>query len=552
VTDLLLASGDAAKVVQELAGLLTLGTGDLTIVSANQAQWDYHPQKVKKGIWYKNFNPALLPSETFAGMSTYMQQYMSPGGYGYNLLQGQGNDAGIPSTPTISYVGAAGFAVDGLAFQTTPFSDPQGAGTFAKIEWRVAEVFNASVANYAAGTPYKYEIEGTWESGELGTFANQTTVPVAEIEPGKTYRARVRMQDVDGHWSHWSAPVEFLATPGTTTPTLAITELHYNPAPNAAYVGDAQELEFIEVLNTGASSVDLSGVQLTTFATIPYVFANGLNLAAGQRIVVAKNPAAFQSVYGTGVNLAPDGYGTSNLSNGGETIVLATAGGASIQTIEFDDVAPWPTTPDGNGPSLEIIDPLGDPSDGANWRASAALAGSPGWDGIPGAPGDYDRDLDVDGNDFLTWQRTLGSRTPALVGADGSNNLQVDAPDLGVWAGAFGTQPAVAAAVSGGVAKELAAEAASPNGDGAPDLGGWILVADATSGARRRGGDLPLRVRGGYRPAIAVDRVQHVDAALAGLDARAVSDGSNATSEDSAEERDDFAAALDELLAADF
>lgn len=551
VTDLLLASGDAAKVVQELAGILTLGTGDLTIVNANQAQWDYNPQKVKKGIWYKNFNPALLPSESFAGMSTYMQNYVSLGGYGYNFLQGRGNDAGIPATPTISYVGAPGFAVDGLVFQTTPYSDPQGAGTFAKMEWRLAEVYNATVANYSAGTPYKYEIEGTWESGKQGTFASQTTVPAAAIEPGKTYRARVRMQDADGHWSHWSTPIEFLAAPGTTTPTLAITELHYNPAPNAAFEGDAQELEFIEVLNTGASTVDLSGVQLTTFATNPYVFANGLSLAPGQRIVVAKNPTAFRAVYGTSVNLAPDGYGDSNLSNGGETIILAAAGGAAIQTIAFDDAAPWPTAPDGNGPSLEIIDPLGDASDGANWRASAALAGSPGWDGIPGAPGDYDRDLDVDGNDFLVWQRTLDSRTPALVGADGSNNLQVDAPDLGVWARAFGAQPAVAAVAIANVAEELAAEAASPKVPGAPALDGWILIADATPDALRDFRDLPLRVRGGYRPAIAVERVQEVDAALAAFDGRAERGRYGVGTDDSSEERDDFAAALDELLAAD-
>jgi hypothetical protein len=551
VTDLLLASGDAAKVVQELAGILTLGTGDLTIVNANQAQWDYNPQKVKKGIWYKNFNPALLPSESFAGMTTYMQNYVSPGGYGYNFLQGQGNDAGIPATPAISYVGAPGFAVDGLVFQTTPYSDPQGAGTVAKLEWRVAEVYNATLANYSAGTPYKYEIEGTWESGEQATFANQTAVPEGALEPGTTYRARVRMQDADGHWSHWSAPIEFLAAPGAATPTLAITELHYNPAPNAAFEGDPQELEFIEVLNTGTGTVDLSGVQLTTFATNPYVFANGLNLPAGQRIVVAKNPTAFQAVYGAIVNLAPEGYGDSNLSNGGETIVLATAGGGVIQTIAFDDVAPWPSAPDGSGPSLEIIDPLGNASDGANWRASTALAGSPGWDGIPGAPGDYDRDLDVDGNDFLAWQRTLGSRTPALVGADGSNNLQVDAPDLGVWAGAFGTQPAVAAGASLNSAGGPVAEAASPKGDGAPDLGGWILAAEATPDALRAFRELPLRVRGGYRPAMTVNRVQHVDAALAALGARPAARDDRA-SDDAGEERDEFVAALDTLLAGDF
>ncbi len=513
ITDLLLANGDAAKVIEELANILTLGTGDLTIVNANQAQWDYHPQKSKKGIWYKNFNPALLASQDFAGLVDYMQDFASPGGYGYNLLQGQGNDANIPAVPAISYVGLPNYAVDGLLFQTTSFADPQGAATFAKMEWRIAEVSNSAVANYAAGQPYAYEIEGTWESGELTAFANQLAVPTGAVEAGKTYRARVRMQDADGHWSHWSAPIEFLAAPGVTTPTLAITELHYNPATNAA-VSDSQELEFIEILNTGASSVDLSGIQLTTFATNPYVFANGLSLAPGQRIVVAKNPAAFQSVYGSGVYLAPDGYGTANLSNGGETIVLATAGGAAIQTIVYDDEGTWTTAPDGGGPSLEIIDPLGNASDSANWRASAALGGSPGWEGIPSSPGDYDSNQVVNGNDFLLWQRTFGAKTPALLGADGSNNQQVDAADLAVWSANFGAQPAIAAQAL--FSSEPFVSAANRSDSAVPQPAESILATEPAPIARRRfvPALTPLTLAE-YRPALVALSAQHLDSALA-------------------------------------
>ncbi|WP_172992225.1 lamin tail domain-containing protein [Lacipirellula parvula] len=437
ITDLLLGNGDAAKVIEELARTLTLGTGDLSIVNANQSQWDYHPQKNKQGIWYKNFNASLLPNQTFAGLVSYMQSYLSPGGYGYNQMVSQGSDIGIPSTPTISYIGAVGFAADGLAFQTSAFADPQGPGTFARMEWRVAEVKSASSANFVAGNEYVYEIQGTWESGELASFSNQVSVPSGAIAAGKTYRARVRMQDSDGHWSHWSSPVEFLAAAPSALPTLAITELHYNPT--IAPVGvDPQELEFIEVLNTGSAPVDLSGVQLTTFAATPYVFANGLSLAAGQRIVVAKNPTQFQAVYGLGVNLAPSGYGTANLSNGGEIIVLAAADGTPIQTIEYDDGGLWPTAPDGGGPSLEIINPAGGASDPTNWRASAMNGGSPGWNGIPGTPGDYDSNNVVDGKDFLTWQRSFGAKTPALLGADGSGNLVVDAGDLDVWKNNYG------------------------------------------------------------------------------------------------------------------
>lgn len=531
VLDLLLGNGDASRIVDEYARVLTLGNTTQTIVQANQAQWDYHPQKIKKGIWYKNYTAGLLPSATFAGMATYMQNYLSPGGYGYNLLASRGSDVGIPTTPGISYVGTPGFKADGLAFQTTAFNDPQGAGTFARMEWRVAEVSNSTLPNYENGTPFVYEIEGTWESGELTTFGNQIAIPSNVVEAGKTYRARVRMQDSDGHWSHWSAPVEFLATPGDSTPTLAITELHYHPADHPDVVDD-EDLEFIEVTNIGAQSVDLSGIQLTTFAGTPYVFANGLSLAAGDRIVVARDPAAFQSVYGTGVNLAPTGYDPANLSNGGETIVLATAAGGEIQAIEYEDNNGWPTAPDGGGPSMEIIDPLGPPSDPANWRASAMNGGSPGWDGVAGTPGDYDRNDSVDGHDFLAWQRQLGAKTPALLGADGSGNLLVDGADLTVWSDHYGEPIAAAAATA------LASELLS--------LDGWIDIAEPLASATN---PTAGRLRGAFRPGPRWERAELRDLAIATPPAQATPWTQDAwTTGDADEEYADAAESASQLL----
>ena len=57
--------------------------------------------------------------------------------------------------------------------------------------------------------------------------------------------------------------------------------------------------------------------------------------------------------------------------------------------------------------------------------------------------GDYDQDADVDGADFLKWQRTVGSTTD--LSADGDRNRIVAAPDLDVWSQNFGA-PAVGAA----------------------------------------------------------------------------------------------------------
>jgi hypothetical protein len=76
-----------------------------------------------------------------------------------------------------------------------------------------------------------------------------------------------------------------------------------------------------------------------------------------------------------------------------------------------------------------------------------------------GQPGDYDANGLVDGNDFLAWQRQLGSpAVPPGSGADGNSNGTVDGPDLGVWGSNFG-EPGVAAAVAVGDSVESAAAA---------------------------------------------------------------------------------------------
>jgi hypothetical protein len=172
-------------------------------------------------------------------------------------------------------------------------------------------------------------------------------------------------------------------------------------------------------------------VQITQFATPGYTFASGINLAAGERIIVARSPAVFQSVYGASVNLAPTGYATANLSNGGERIALIGPYGDTLQDFIYDDIAPWPTSPDGGGPSLEIIEPLGDPTNPTNWRASAIAGGSPG--AAAATPGDYDRNGTVQEADYNHWTMNFGRSIPATMGADGSGDGLIGAADYVVW-----------------------------------------------------------------------------------------------------------------------
>ena len=69
-----------------------------------------------------------------------------------------------------------------------------------------------------------------------------------------------------------------------------------------------------------------------------------------------------------------------------------------------------------------------------------------------GLTGDYDGSGQVDGHDFLAWQRQLGTpAAPSGSGADGNNNGTVDGPDLGVWEAHFG-EPGASESSAPGVA----------------------------------------------------------------------------------------------------
>ena len=151
---------------------------------------------------------------------------------------------------------------------------------------------------------------------------------------------------------------------------IVINEIMYNPSGEQ---GDDDFYEFLELYNNEDYDVDLSGWNFT--AGIEYTFAAETTIGAGDYLVIAKDPASIETYYSiTGV------YGpfSGNLGNSGELVQLADADGTVADYVEYADVAPWPTAPDGSGPSLELSEPSADNSLAENWHASSDLGGTPG------------------------------------------------------------------------------------------------------------------------------------------------------------------------------
>ncbi len=173
----------------------------------------------------------------------------------------------------------------------------------------------------------------------------------------------------------------YAGTPTDGQQYLRISELMYAPTdPTAAelatqpYLLDT-DFEFIELVNTGPTPIDLGGAQFTE--GVFFTFPAGFTLAAGGYAIVAANTNAFPLRYGGSATVVGqyDGY----LDNSGETIVLLDPVGEKVLDFTYNNS--WYPITDGHDFSLVINDKNADWkswNDSDSWRASANLQGSPG------------------------------------------------------------------------------------------------------------------------------------------------------------------------------
>ena len=157
--------------------------------------------------------------------------------------------------------------------------------------------------------------------------------------------------------------------PSSRRTSLVISEIMYNP--RSVWEG-TNELEFVEIWNSGLITEDLTGHKLT--GEIDYTFPANTKIAPGQFLVVAKEPAFAQSFYGV-TFLGP--Y-SGKLANGGGTLRLRNEIGGILLEVNYDTKSPWPVAADGTGHSLVLSRPSYGENDPRAWAASDAMRGSPG------------------------------------------------------------------------------------------------------------------------------------------------------------------------------
>ncbi|HPR87729.1 MAG TPA: CotH kinase family protein [bacterium] len=155
-----------------------------------------------------------------------------------------------------------------------------------------------------------------------------------------------------------------------TIGAVAISEImHKTPA-------DRDANDWIELYNPNSQPQDLSGWKLSDDnAGHTFRIPQGTVIPAHGYRVLCADTAAFRKNY---PGVSPYCGNISFGFGSADQVRLYTAWGGRVDSVAYTSSDPWPGQTDGEGYSLELIDPAASHLQAANWARSAAYGGSPG------------------------------------------------------------------------------------------------------------------------------------------------------------------------------
>ncbi|MCC7430168.1 CotH kinase family protein [bacterium] len=151
---------------------------------------------------------------------------------------------------------------------------------------------------------------------------------------------------------------------------ILINEINYNSSPTF------DTKDWVELHNQSNSNIDVSGwIFKDSDSLHVFELPQGTILNSGSYVVLCEDTTAFKSLFPTVTNFL--GNFDFGLSGNGELIRLYDQNGNLVDSLVYDDEAPWQTAPDGTGSTLQLKNPAFDNSLAENWGASASF-GTPG------------------------------------------------------------------------------------------------------------------------------------------------------------------------------
>jgi hypothetical protein len=155
-----------------------------------------------------------------------------------------------------------------------------------------------------------------------------------------------------------------------------ITEVMFHPSDVQLDGNPENSLEWVEIQNTGSTSVTVGyNWELVVTGSGTITMNGSTDLAPGEFAVIPVFAYWFEQHYGTGFTLIPT-FGTPTFANDSQTLILKYNGNI-VETLHYygdwgSDYGDNNTTPDcdGDGASLERANATGDPNDPWNWESS--------------------------------------------------------------------------------------------------------------------------------------------------------------------------------------
>ena len=151
---------------------------------------------------------------------------------------------------------------------------------------------------------------------------------------------------------------------------IVINEINYNSST------DFDSGDWVELTNAGTQNVDLTHwIFKDSNDSHRFTFPEGFVLKKDSFVVLVNDHNKFiqsypnVSNYLSGMDFA--------FSGSGELLRLFDDAGKLADYVEYDDHAPWPEEADGNGATLELLNPHRQNANAENWAASAGH-GTPG------------------------------------------------------------------------------------------------------------------------------------------------------------------------------
>ena len=236
---------------------------------------------------------------------------------------------------------------------------------------QVANGFQLSLTNPNTGGTLYYTLDGTDPRSPGGAIAPNAIVYTSMISINEITEVRARVL-WNGKWSP-NCPVQFF--PPQDYSGIAINEIHYNPndkiiidpITNLPDTISGRNFEFIELTNGGSHPINLGESYFSK--GISFTFDIPTIIQPNEFIVLADDEYWFEQQYGC----VPDGTYNGKLDNGGENLWLVDPFGNIIDSLRYNDKAPWPGTADKGFYSLALKDATLDNALATNWSIQSVF-----------------------------------------------------------------------------------------------------------------------------------------------------------------------------------